>query len=459
MNLLSEIKETLKIPVVLLLIVWSTPESSAQCQDEEIRQLKEQLNLMRAIADSAKLNAEHLRFRTIASSMAIKSTYQRDPQTQGLVTLQAFKFYEKHRDPNFLRNNNIYTGIYQAMRKLYGDSLNTFIGHTKPIKSVISGKEATIYSASNNQVLAWNLKSENRQFRRVFKSKKTIKSISLSENSAHMAVIVEKGIVLLDLSNPKSENKIIYPNDERVSELAFLPDNSGYISSSGNNIWKSSMDGVITKIGSLNGQITNLAINPDGSILAAANEKGIVEMWDLSNNNQRRNLYRIRPQSIDAIAFSEDSRFIAFGSEQGGLVIYDLEARQPFFEEASAHAYRITDIEFSPNSRLLATSSEDGTAKIWSMNNFFDFPIVLGDHFDRPGIRSVAFLEDGSHVITGGDDTVIKLWPTSPNGWANRICDYLSRNMTRMEWLRFVGKEPYPPNQKELTCPHPSPGK
>ncbi len=454
MNLLSKSKSLLTITAVLLSTIGFVSESYGQNQEEEIQKLKEQLNLTRAVADSAILNAEHLRFRRIANSMAIKSTYQRDPQTQGLVALQAYKFHKEHREPHILRNDNIYTGIYQAIRKLYGDSINTYVGHTKAINSVVNDDGGIVYSAGEDgRVLAWDLTNPTRQYREIYKAKNGINEMALSNDNQFLAGAVESKIVLIDLNDSKAKNINLKLNNGIITNLAFLPDND-IILSVNETIWRTDFSGEMSIVGNMRDQVTSLSVNLAGSILAAGDNSGAVEMWDLLNDNKQRNLFvNSRPQSVDAVTFSQDGNYVAYGFEEGELAIYDLKLRQMFYEEASAHAMRITDISFGPEGKLLATSSEDGTAKIWVLDNIFDFPVVLGDHYNQP-VRSVQFLNDGTHVITGEDDGVLKLWPTKPDDWANTICNYLSRNMNRNEWWRFVGMAiPYPRNQEELTCP------
>ncbi len=415
-----------------------------------------------AMAVAAQKNAENLRFRAIAQSMAIKSTQQRDPTTQGLVAMQAFKFFEQYKDPAKPYNGDIYMGVFQAMKKLYGDSLNTYEGHSKSVRSVIySHNNHIVYSAgSDGKILQWEIgdADDHRNYIEIFNDEGINRHVDVSRDDRWLAAGLEdRGIVLIDLKNPDAEKKFFNPHGGTVYDLAFLPDNSGIVSVGLDGlIRKTTLNGVTAEIGSTAENLRGIAISPNGNQVAAANLDGLVEIWDLDNNNAQRNLYVDENNSpIDALAFSKDGKYLAFGTEDGGLTIYDLNLRDIFYEDAGAHASMITDIEFSKDNNLLATSSRDGSAKIWVLDNIFELPTTLDDHGQiGDWVWAVSFAPDGSHLMTAADDDHLRLWPTLSDQWASRICGYMGRNMNQSEWRKFVGNDiDYREDPAEITCP------
>lgn len=416
----------------------------------------------RATAVLAQQNAENLRFRAIAQSMAIKSTQQRDPVTQGLVAMQAFKFFEQYKDPAKPYNGDIYVGVFQAMKKLYGDSLNTYEGHSKSVRSVIySHNNHIVYSAgSDGKILQWEIgdADDHRNYTEIFNDEGINRHVDVSRDDRWLAAGLEdRGMVLIDLKNPNAEKKYFNPHGGTVYDLAFLPDNSGIVSVGLDGlIKKTTLNGVTSEIASTAENLRGIAISPNGNQVAAANLDGLVEIWDLENNNAQRTLYVDENESpIDALAFSEDGKYLAFGTEDGGLTIYDLDSKTIFYEDAGAHASMITDLEFSKDNNLLATTSRDGTAKVWVLDNIFELPTTLDDHGQiGDWVWAVSFAPDGSHLMTAADDDHLRLWPTLPHEWASRICDYMGRNMNQNEWRKFVGEDiEYREDPAEITCP------
>ena len=437
-------------------------QAQALASADEATKQAELAREAQAAAEEARVNAENLRYQAIAQSMAIKSTQQRDPEVQGLVAMQAYKFYEQYKDPQKPHNGDIYAGVYKAMKSLYGDSLNTYEGHAKSVRSVIySHNNHTVYSAgSDGKILQWEIgdDSDHRNYTEIYNDQGINRHVDVSRDDRWLAAgLQDRGIVLIDLKNPDAEKKFFNPHGGTVYDLAFLPDNSGIVSVGEDGlIKKTTLAGVTSEIGSTAENLRGIAISPSGTQVAAANLDGLVEIWDLANNNEQRNLYVDDDSSpIDALAFSEDGKYLAFGTEDGGLTIYDLELKDAFYDDEGAHGSMITDLEFSKDGNLLATTSRDGTAKIWVMSNIFELPITLDDHGgEGDWVWAVSFAPDGSHLMTAADDDHLRLWPTLPHEWASRICGNLSRNMSTQEWRKFVGEGiDYREDPSEITCP------
>ncbi len=66
-------------------------------------------------------------------------------------------------------------------------------------------------------------------------------------------------------------------------------------------------------------------------------------------------------------------------------------------------------------------------------------PVAFKDHDDY--VWDIEFNPDGDYLLTGARGGVLKRWPTRPELMVKDICKYLSRNMTRTEWNRFVAED------------------
>ncbi len=86
------------------------------------------------------------------------------------------------------------------------------------------------------------------------------------------------------------------------------------------------------------------------------------------------------------------------------------------------------------------SGSRDRTVRVWDVNRPEEEPILLDDH--AAWVETVGFTPDSKWVLTGSRDRTIKIFPVSPDGMADRICEKLERSeMTDEEWKKYVGED------------------
>ena len=189
-----------------------------------------------------------------------------------------------------------------------------------------------------------------------------------------------------------------------------------------------------------NDRYTAMTLSNDGSIMAAGNEKGAINVWDTKNMDKSES-YNITEKQIYAIEFSPDDRTVAVGDEAGVVQLGDVVGQDIFFTRAiSNQKSRINKIKFSPDGKLLATASLDGSVQMWVTENLDKMlPVAFKDHKDY--VWSITFNKTSDYLLAGTKDGVLKLWPTRPDLMAGDICRYLFRNLTKTEWDRYVGED------------------
>jgi WD40 repeat protein len=120
---------------------------------------------------------------------------------------------------------------------------------------------------------------------------------------------------------------------------------------------------------------------------------------------------------IVALAFSPDGTLLAANGEYGIIQLWNLRTRQPAGAPIHTDAGNVYDVAFSPDGKLLASAGEDGYVRFW--NPLTGHPVGgplnadpgdVGSQFFGGGVFDVEFSPDGKLLASGGGDGDIRLW-------------------------------------------------
>ncbi|XP_017768318.1 PREDICTED: target of rapamycin complex subunit lst8 [Nicrophorus vespilloides] len=157
----------------------------------------------------------------------------------------------------------------------------------------------------------------------------------------------------------------LHPNQSEV----FIGDQNGTI-----HMWDMKTDNADQYIPDLDNMIIDLAINPDGTHLAAVNSKGRCFIWSISGGCKSEERTTILPKN-----------------------------------KFEAHPRQALKCKFSPDSNYLVTTSSDQTAKIWDAKNNFKLIKEL-KHNNKRWVWDAAFSSDSQYLFTGSSDNIARLW-------------------------------------------------
>jgi WD40 repeat protein len=196
------------------------------------------------------------------------------------------------------------------------------------------------------------------------------------------------------------------------------------------------------------GRVFAVAFTPDGKKLVSAGEDRRPIVWDVATGQKLREL-REHKAAVRALAISDDGRWVATaaGDEVNVWTLDGKLVHTLFFDRSAT----LTTVAFSPQAAYVEAGADDGTLLSWDIqtgqgiswrklptaitaiahsprdgalvvaaaSQVEIFPRVVKDHIQRYGasvsldspgeVRSVAFSDDGSLVITAGGDGA-KIW-------------------------------------------------
>jgi WD40 repeat protein/DNA-binding SARP family transcriptional activator len=156
--------------------------------------------------------------------------------------------------------------------------------------------------------------------------------------------------------------------------------------------------------------ITNLSLDPDGSVLVSGDAEGTIRVWKVTAAGlQERPL--TRPLSYDGggcWGVSTGGQLLAMTAPGHSVVIHDLETGELRTQIPDAHpGFNLHSMLFSPDGGTLATNSFDQTVGLWDATSGQSIGSLRG-HEGR--VLASAFDEGGRRMASGGTDNLVRLW-------------------------------------------------
>jgi len=153
-------------------------------------------------------------------------------------------------------------------------------------------------------------------------------------------------------------------------------------------------------------KISNLAVSPDGRLLAAGGERtGLVTLVDLRSNATLGSRAGHKG-TVTELGFSADGRHLLSAAEDNHVLVWPVPDGEAIADHGGLEVAVLTAAE-SPRGDRLATGSADGTVRLWDRSKG-DQLVVLRGHTKR--VRTVAFAPDGTWLVSVSDDGTARVW-------------------------------------------------
>ena len=198
-------------------------------------------------------------------------------------------------------------------------------------------------------------------------------------------------------------------NNEIISTCIFTPNMKQCISGSENGnifVWNFKPQMRPFKFSDHKGAITDLAINPDGNIIASSSNDGTVHLWTNTVNGKYR-LLKCHPSPVRSVDFSNTGKYLLTGSNDKTIKIFDLYPKIKFISSFKGHSNWVRCSRFSPDNRLIGSCGDDNAVIIFDVEQK-SVKYKFLDHLSK--VNSCRFSPDGTIIASAGDDGKIKLF-------------------------------------------------
>ena len=287
-------------------------------------------------------------------------------------------------------------------------------------------------------------------------------SIALSPDNKTVAT--SRGmpwVILWDISAGKSWYLPNFKSAGNVSALAFNP-NGAILAIATENDWAIQLWDMATNrpLRPLNGhkkRVTSMVFRSDGKILATGSQDGSVILWDVDAGRQIKQLPSegesgaVNLKGIESVAWSRDNRMLACGDRDSMITVWDatdpLNVKQQYTQFLTQHERAVVSLAFSPDNTTLASGGYDGTIYLWDVRaRRLLGPLRIAEGTLRV---TVIFAPDGQTLISNANAFNVLLWDLSLDRWKSEACKLANRPLREDEWRQSMGEDvPYQP-----TCP------
>jgi WD40 repeat protein/transcriptional regulator with XRE-family HTH domain len=161
------------------------------------------------------------------------------------------------------------------------------------------------------------------------------------------------------------------------------------------------------------GGAPDVAISPDGALVASLGNYGEVKLWAAASGAFVRTLDTEPGEFGNSIAFSPDSRLLAVGWPTK-VTLWDISSGERLlvlsgesFGTTIGYNLGTGQLSFSPDGRRLAVANMDGASVVWELETQ---AIVLSLAPEGLPAKAIAYNPDGTLLATGGDEGTVTVW-------------------------------------------------
>ncbi len=234
--------------------------------------------------------------------------------------------------------------------------------------------------------------------------------------------------------------KLLLGHENSFHSVAYSPDGKCIVSGGSDStvrIWNAQTGMPIGKplLGHEN-SVHSVAYSPDGKRIVSGSwdysgsHNNTVRIWDAKIGAAIGKPLLGHEDNIYSVAYSPDSKRIISGSRDKTVRIWDAQTGAPIGEPLRGHKHSVTSVAYSPDGKRIISSGNDNAIRIWDAQTGLPISEPLQDDNDKmhwldeqegdgpssflfAGINSVAYSPDGSHILSGSNDGMVRLWDIS----------------------------------------------
>jgi dipeptidyl aminopeptidase/acylaminoacyl peptidase len=238
-------------------------------------------------------------------------------------------------------------------------------------------------------------------------------------------------------------------HEERPAVITFSPDGKLLASAAndGIRVWDPKTAQELKHFQGAPFSACQLAISPDGKMLAAACAPNAIQMWEIATGKEIQR-WDAEVRWAMPVLFSPDGKFLAFGDVSGVCHVRDIATGKERFHFGGPDDYSF--LAFSPSGRTLA-GGVSGPQRLDNGDVASFRRVHLWDLVAREEIRQIdlsqgslgplAFAPDGRTLASGGGNSTILLWDLTDHAGKPKPAPLTPAQLDEL-WLNLIADAP-----------------
>jgi polar amino acid transport system permease protein len=181
-------------------------------------------------------------------------------------------------------------------------------------------------------------------------------------------------------------------------------------------------------------EIYDLALSPDGNLVAAGTRDGIVRLWGVTNNWTMRTLTG-HTGPVTSVAFSSSDATLFSAGHDGTVRLWNLTSGQ-IEKVLDASDKPLNGLALAANGSTLATIGEDGIVRVWDAETA---QVIQSIGPNENTKFAVALSPDGI-LVAAGDGENIQIWDARSGEPLQRLEGYWEDEEKQENWLGHTKK-------------------
>ncbi|KAF9586118.1 hypothetical protein BGW38_009478 [Lunasporangiospora selenospora] len=278
-------------------------------------------------------------------------------------------------------------------------------GHQKAITALaVSEDKNTFFTGSyDGRVMSWNGSTGDAQA--LNEASHTNQIMQMVTNGAEL---VSAGMdEAIKVSKGKSPGGVTVLPTRALPKGVSICDDKTIVAVTENSIQILSEDKVVGKL-EVEYSATAVAINRQGNTIAVGSEDSKVYVMTLNGANVTPvHTLTSNNSAITTLSFNPEGTLVAAGDSRGKIQVYDVASGETIISQWVFHTARVQALSWSPSGRYAVSGSLDTNIYVWSREEPLKKIAILNAHVSN--VSGVEFTDDDTIVSTGGD-ACVKTW-------------------------------------------------